>query len=108
MGIASWGTFALEDLANMDAILFNMIGTLTCNKPCFDKDKVEVYADGIDQDRAILLAARASKAHNELYKEPIDAAILGLIDDLEQVRVDIEVIAHHCCFFLAMTMMSRH
>ncbi|XP_062191332.1 plasma membrane ATPase 1-like [Phragmites australis] len=92
-------------LLSNDDILFNTTGTLTCNKPCFDKDKVEVYADGIDKDHAILLAARASKAHNELYKEPIDAAILGLIDDPEQVRVGIEVIEHHSRFFVAMILM---
>ena len=85
LGIASRGTFALEDLASMDAVLFNMTGTLTCNKPCFDKDKIQVYAEGIDKDTAILLAARASLAYNELCKEPIDAAILDLMDDPEQV-----------------------
>ncbi|KAK3122096.1 hypothetical protein QOZ80_8BG0665080 [Eleusine coracana subsp. coracana] len=105
LGIASRGTFALEDLASMDAILFNMTGTLTCNKPCFDKDKVEVYAEGIDKDHAILLAMRASKSNNELFIEPTDAAILGLVDDPEQARVGIEVIEHNSRFFVAMTLM---
>uniref|UniRef100_A0A0E0BJ58 Uncharacterized protein n=1 Tax=Oryza glumipatula TaxID=40148 RepID=A0A0E0BJ58_9ORYZ len=105
LGVASRGTFALEDLASMDAMLFNMTGTLTCNKPYFDKDKIEVLTDGIDKDHAVLLAARASKAHNELYKEPIDAAILGLMDDPEQVRVGINVIEHRSCMFVAMTLM---
>lgn len=88
MGIVSRGTFALEDLAIIDDMLFNMTGTLTCNNPCFNQDKIEVYAEGIDKDRAILLAARASKAHNELYIEPIDAAILDLVDDPEKVYFD--------------------
>uniref|UniRef100_A0A0E0F5V0 Uncharacterized protein n=1 Tax=Oryza meridionalis TaxID=40149 RepID=A0A0E0F5V0_9ORYZ len=105
LGVASRGTFALEDLASMDAMLFNMTGTLTCNKPYFDKDEIEVLTDGIDKDHAVLLAARASKAHNELYKEPIDAAILGLMDDPEQVRVGINVIEHRSCMFVAMTLM---
>nr|ABA93805.1 E1-E2 ATPase family protein [Oryza sativa Japonica Group] len=105
LGVASRGTFALEDLASMDAMLFNMTGTLTCNKPYFDKDKIEVLTDGIDKDHAVLLAARASKAHNELYKEPIDAAILGLMDDPEQVRVGINVIEHRSRMFVAMTLM---
>jgi len=59
VGIVSRGTFALEDLATIDDMLFNMTGTLTCNKPCFNPDKIEVYAEGIDKDHAILLAARA-------------------------------------------------
>uniref|UniRef100_A0A0E0J1Y3 Uncharacterized protein n=1 Tax=Oryza nivara TaxID=4536 RepID=A0A0E0J1Y3_ORYNI len=105
LGVASRGTFALEDLASMDAMLFNMTGTLTCNKPYFDKDKIEVLTDGIDKDHAVLLAARASKAHNELYKEPIDAAILGLMDDPEQARVGINVIEHRSRMFVAMTLM---
>ncbi|KAL6646119.1 hypothetical protein ACP70R_017727 [Stipagrostis hirtigluma subsp. patula] len=105
LGIASRGTVALEDLTSMDAMLFNMTGTLTCNKPCFDKDRVEVYAEDIDENHAILLAARASKAHNELYVEPTDAAILGLLDDPEQVRVGIKVIEHHSRIFVAMTLM---
>ncbi|KAL6661227.1 hypothetical protein ACP70R_000611 [Stipagrostis hirtigluma subsp. patula] len=106
LGIASRGTVALEDLTSMDATLFNMTGTLTCNKPCFDKDKVEVYAEGIDENHAILLAARASKAHNELYVEPTDAATLGLMDDPEQVRVSIKVIEHRSRIFVAMTSMK--
>ncbi|GJN03921.1 hypothetical protein PR202_ga21418 [Eleusine coracana subsp. coracana] len=105
LGIASRGTFALEDLVSMDAILFNMTGTLTCNKPCFDKDKVEVYAEGIDKDHAILLAMWASKSNNELFIEPTDAAILGLVDDPEQARVGIEVLEHNSRFFVAMTLM---
>lgn len=105
LGVASRGTFALEDLASMDAMLFNMTGTLTCNKPYFDKDKIEVLTEGIDKDHAVLLAARASKAHNELYKEPIDAAILGLMDDPEQARVGINVIEHRSRMFVAMTLM---
>jgi len=85
LGIASRGTVALEDLASMDVILFNMTGTLTCNQPCFVRDKVEMFADGINKDRAIILAARASRSQHELYIEPIDAAILRLLDDPEQV-----------------------
>lgn len=88
LGIASRGTFALEDLSSIDTMLFNMTGTLTCNKPCFYQDKIEVYAEGIDKNRAVLLAARASISHNNLYKEPIDAAILDLTDDPEQVPFD--------------------
>jgi H+-transporting ATPase len=85
LGIASRGSFALEDLASVDVVLFNMTGTVTCNRPCFNKDKIQVYAEGIDKDSAILLAARASLAYNELCKESIDTAILGLLDDPEQV-----------------------
>ncbi|CAO2169581.1 unnamed protein product [Urochloa humidicola] len=105
LGIVSRGTFALEDLASIDTMLFNMSGTLTCNKPCFYKDKIEVYAEGIDKDRAILLAARASISHNGVYKEPIDAAILGLMDDPEQVQAGIKVVEHHSQIFVAMKLM---
>nr|CAB3502288.1 unnamed protein product [Digitaria exilis] len=55
----SRGTVALEDLASMDVILFDMT------------------------------AAGASRSQHELYIEPIDAAILSLLDDPEQV-------AHQC------------
>uniref|UniRef100_A0A0E0MFJ3 Uncharacterized protein n=1 Tax=Oryza punctata TaxID=4537 RepID=A0A0E0MFJ3_ORYPU len=71
----------------------------------FDEDKIEVLTECVDKDHAVLLAARASKAHNELYKEPIDAAILGLMDDPEQVRVGINVIDHCSRMFVAMTLM---
>ncbi|ONL92666.1 ATPase 2 plasma membrane-type [Zea mays] len=89
LGIASRGTVALEDLASVDVILFNMTGTLTCNQPCFVRDKIEMFADSVNKDHAIVLAARASRSQHELYIEPIDAAILSLLDDPEQV-------AHHC------------
>lgn len=85
LGIATRGTVALEDLASMDVILFNMTGTLTCNKPCFARDKIELFADGVNKDNAIILAARASRSQHELYIEPIDAAILNLLDDPEKV-----------------------
>jgi H+-transporting ATPase len=85
LGIASRGTVALEDLASMDVMLFNLTGTLTCNKPCFAQDKIQLFANGVGKDQAIILAARASRSQHELYIEPIDAAILSLLDDPEQV-----------------------
>ena len=85
LGIASRGTVALEDLASMDVMLFNFTGTLTCNKPCFAPDKIQLFANGVGKDQAITLAARASRFQHELYIEPIDAALLSLLDDPEQV-----------------------
>ncbi|CAD6209136.1 unnamed protein product [Miscanthus lutarioriparius] len=107
LGIASRGTVALEDLASMDVILFNMTGTLTCNQPCFVRDKIEMFADGVNKDRAIILAARASRSQHELYIEPIDAAILRLLDDPEQARFGVEVLEHHACFFVALKLMFQ-
>lgn len=85
LGIASRGTVALEDLASTDVMLFNLTGTLTCNKPYFFRDRIELFANGVDKDQAIILAARASRSQHEFYIEPIDAAILSLLDDPEQV-----------------------
>uniref|UniRef100_A0ACD5WPC4 Uncharacterized protein n=1 Tax=Avena sativa TaxID=4498 RepID=A0ACD5WPC4_AVESA len=75
LGIASRGTVALEDLASMDVMLFNLTGTLTCNKPYFAQNKIQLFANGVGKDQAIVLAARASRSQHELYIEPIDAAI---------------------------------
>uniref|UniRef100_A0A8I7B7T4 Cation-transporting P-type ATPase N-terminal domain-containing protein n=1 Tax=Hordeum vulgare subsp. vulgare TaxID=112509 RepID=A0A8I7B7T4_HORVV len=62
LGIASRGTVALEDLASMDVMLFNLT-------------------------------------------EPIDAAVLSLLDDPEQARAGIEVLEHHERFFVALKLM---
>ncbi|KAI4995668.1 hypothetical protein ZWY2020_035571 [Hordeum vulgare] len=105
LGIASRGTVALEDLASMDVMLFNLTGTLTCNKPCFSRDKIELFANGVDKDQAIILAARASRSQHEFYVEPIDAAVLSLLDDPEQARAGIEVLEHHERFFVALKLM---
>ncbi|OQU93441.1 hypothetical protein SORBI_3001G539400 [Sorghum bicolor] len=107
LGIASRGTVALEDLASVDVILFNMTGTLTCNQPCFVRDKIEMFADGVSKDHAIILAARASRSQHELYIEPIDAAILRLLDDPEQARFGVQVLEHHACFFVALKLMFQ-
>ncbi|XP_066351680.1 ATPase 3, plasma membrane-type-like [Miscanthus floridulus] len=91
VGIVSRVTFALEDLATIDDMLFNMTGTLTCNKPCFNQGKIEVYAE----------------VHNELYKEPIDAVILDLVDDPEKVRVGIKLVEHRSQMCVATTLMYK-
>uniref|UniRef100_J3LJ27 Cation-transporting P-type ATPase N-terminal domain-containing protein n=1 Tax=Oryza brachyantha TaxID=4533 RepID=J3LJ27_ORYBR len=104
LGIASRGTVALEDLASMDIMLFNMMGTITCNKPFFARDKIELFANGVNKDQAIVLASRASRSHYELYMEQIDAAILSLLDDPEQARAGVQVIEHHARFFVALKM----
>ncbi|ONL92665.1 ATPase 2 plasma membrane-type [Zea mays] len=107
LGIASRGTVALEDLASVDVILFNMTGTLTCNQPCFVRDKIEMFADSVNKDHAIVLAARASRSQHELYIEPIDAAILSLLDDPEQARLGVQVLEHHASFFVALKLMFQ-
>ncbi|TVU48677.1 hypothetical protein EJB05_08322, partial [Eragrostis curvula] len=43
LGIAGRGTVALEDLASMDVMFFNMTSTLTCNKPCFGQNKMVIH-----------------------------------------------------------------
>ncbi|KAF8780339.1 hypothetical protein HU200_001444 [Digitaria exilis] len=105
LGIASRGTVALEDLASMDVILFDMTGTLTCNKPCFAQDKIELFTDGVNKDHAIILAAGASRSQHELYIEPIDAAILSLLDDPEQAWSGVQVLEQHARFFVALKLM---
>ena len=55
------------------------------NKQYLFRDKIELFADGFNKDQAIILAARASRSQHEFYIEPIDAAILSLLDDPEQV-----------------------
>uniref|UniRef100_A0A0D9VNE0 Uncharacterized protein n=1 Tax=Leersia perrieri TaxID=77586 RepID=A0A0D9VNE0_9ORYZ len=105
LGIASRGTVALEDLASMDVMLFNMTGTITCNKPCFASDKIELFANSVNKDQAIVLASRASRSQQELHIEPIDAAILNLLDDPEQARAGVQVIEHHARFFVALKLM---
>ncbi|KAF0932819.1 hypothetical protein E2562_012151 [Oryza meyeriana var. granulata] len=105
LGIASRGTVALEDLASMDVMLFNMTGTITCNKPCFARDKIELFANGVNKDQAIVLASWASRSQQELHIEPIDAAILSLLDDPEQARACVQVIEHHARFFVALKLM---
>uniref|UniRef100_A0A453J8B8 Uncharacterized protein n=1 Tax=Aegilops tauschii subsp. strangulata TaxID=200361 RepID=A0A453J8B8_AEGTS len=103
--IASRGTVALEDLASTDVMLFNLTGTITCNKPCFFRDKIELFANSVDKDQAIILAARASRSQHEFCIESIDAAILSLLDDPEQARAGIEVLEHHARFFVALKLM---
>lgn len=61
-----------------------------------------MFANGDSKDQAIILAARASGSPNELYAEPIDAAILSLLDDPEQARAGIEVLEHHSRFFVVL------
>uniref|UniRef100_A0A0E0J4Q9 P-type ATPase A domain-containing protein n=1 Tax=Oryza nivara TaxID=4536 RepID=A0A0E0J4Q9_ORYNI len=105
LGVASRGTVALEDLASMDVMLFNMTGTITCNKPSFARDKIELFAKGVNEDQAIVLASRASRSQHELYIEPIDPAILSLLDDPEQARAGVQVIEHHAHFFVSLKLM---
>uniref|UniRef100_A0A0E0NT44 P-type ATPase A domain-containing protein n=1 Tax=Oryza rufipogon TaxID=4529 RepID=A0A0E0NT44_ORYRU len=105
LGVASRGTVALEDLASMDVMLFNMTGTIKCNKPSFARDKIELFAKGVNEDQAIVLASRASRSQHELYIEPIDPAILSLLDDPEQARAGVQVIEHHAHFFVSLKLM---
>ncbi|KAL5210642.1 hypothetical protein ABZP36_006265 [Zizania latifolia] len=96
LGIASRGTVALEDLASMDVMRFNMTATVTCNKPYFAQDKIELFGSGVNKGQAIILASRASRSQHELYLKLIDAAILSLLDDPEQ---------HRARFFVALKQM---
>ncbi|KAJ0105271.1 hypothetical protein Patl1_18425 [Pistacia atlantica] len=69
---------AIEEMAGMDVLCSDKTGTLTLNKLTVDKNLVEVFADGVEKDMVVLMAARASRLENQ---DAIDAAIVSMLAD---------------------------
>ncbi|KAK3445651.1 hypothetical protein EUGRSUZ_A01453 [Eucalyptus grandis] len=63
---------AIEAMAGMDVLCSSKTGTLTLNKLTIDRTLIEVFAEGVEKEHVILLAARASRTENQ---DAIDAAI---------------------------------
>ncbi|GMP36643.1 hypothetical protein CsSME_00008706 [Camellia sinensis var. sinensis] len=77
---------AIEEMAGMDVLCSDKTGTLTLNKLSVDKNLIEVFANGVDKEHVMLLAARASRTENQ---DAIDAAIVGMLADPKEARAGI-------------------
>ncbi|KAI5647488.1 hypothetical protein M9H77_33493 [Catharanthus roseus] len=77
---------AIEEMAGMDVLCSDKTGTLTLNKLTVDKNLIEVFAKGVDKDRVILMAARASRLENQ---DAIDSAIVSMLGDPKEARAEI-------------------
>ncbi|KAI5647490.1 hypothetical protein M9H77_33495 [Catharanthus roseus] len=73
---------AIEEMAGMDVLCSDKTGTLTLNKLTVDKNLIEVFAKGVDKDRVVLMAARASRLENQ---DAIDSAIVSMLGDPKEV-----------------------
>nr|XP_025635797.1 ATPase 4, plasma membrane-type-like [Arachis hypogaea] len=69
---------AIEEMAGMDVLCSDKTGTLTLNKLTVNKNLIEVFADGVNQDMVVLMAARASRLENQ---DAIDCAIVSMLAD---------------------------
>eukprot|EP00249_Psilotum_nudum_P016249 c25746_g1_i1 orf=416-3301(-) len=77
---------AIEEMAGMDVLCSDKTGTLTLNKLTVDRNLIEVFLKGMDKDTVVLLAARASRTENQ---DAIDAAIVGMLADPKEARLNI-------------------
>ncbi|KAJ8774404.1 hypothetical protein K2173_012478 [Erythroxylum novogranatense] len=77
---------AIEEMAGMDVLCSDKTGTLTLNKLTVDKSLIEVFANGVDKDMVVLMAARASRLENQ---DAIDAAIVSMLADPKEARAGI-------------------
>ncbi|XP_047325440.1 ATPase 11, plasma membrane-type-like [Impatiens glandulifera] len=77
---------AIEEMAGMDVLCSDKTGTLTLNKLSVDKNMVEVFAQGVDKDMVVLMAARASRLENQ---DAIDCAIVSMLADPKEARAGI-------------------
>ncbi|KAM1084351.1 hypothetical protein ACFX19_023056 [Malus domestica] len=77
---------AIEELAGMDVLCSDKTGTLTLNKLSVDKNLIEVFAKGVENEHVILLAARSSRTENQ---DAIDAAMVGMLADPKEARAGI-------------------
>uniref|UniRef100_A0A7N0VME6 Plasma membrane ATPase n=1 Tax=Kalanchoe fedtschenkoi TaxID=63787 RepID=A0A7N0VME6_KALFE len=77
---------AIEEMAGMDVLCSDKTGTLTLNKLTVDKNMIEVFANGVDKDLVVLMAARASRLENQ---DAIDAAIVAMLADPKEARAGI-------------------
>ncbi|XP_020972544.1 uncharacterized protein LOC110269200 [Arachis ipaensis] len=73
---------AIEEMAGMDVLCSDKTGTLTLNKLTVNKNLIEVFADGVNQDMVVLMAARASRLENQ---DAIDCAIVSMLADPKKV-----------------------
>ncbi|ERN10336.1 plasma membrane ATPase 4 [Amborella trichopoda] len=78
---------AIEEMAGMDVLCSDKTGTLTLNKLTVDKTLIEVFAKGVDRDKVVLLAARASRVENQ---DAIDTAIVNMLADPQEARAGIQ------------------
>ncbi|XP_027333998.1 ATPase 11, plasma membrane-type-like isoform X2 [Abrus precatorius] len=78
---------AIEEMAGMDVLCSDKTGTLTLNKLTVDKNLIEVFANGVDKDMVVLMAARASRLENQ---DAIDCAIVSMLADPKEARAGIK------------------
>ncbi|KAJ6854085.1 plasma membrane ATPase-like isoform X1 [Iris pallida] len=78
---------AIEEMAGMDVLCSDKTGTLTLNKLSIDKNLIEVFANGVEKDHVVLMAARASRVENQ---DAIDAAMVGMLADPKDARAGIK------------------
>lgn len=81
-GVITKKMTVIGEMAGMDVLCVNKTGTLTLNNLRIDKNLIKVFAKGVHKEHLILLAARASRV---IYQDAIDAAIVGLLADPQQV-----------------------
>ncbi|XP_042399930.1 plasma membrane ATPase-like [Zingiber officinale] len=86
-GIITKRMTAIEEMAGMDVLCSDKTGTLTLNKFIVDKNLIEVFAEGMDKEHVILLAARASRTENQ---DAIDSAVVGMLADPKEARAGIK------------------
>lgn len=55
---------AIEEMARMDILCSDKIGTLTSNHITIDKNAIEVMNKNVDEDTILLMAARSSRLEN--------------------------------------------
>lgn len=73
---------AIEEMAGMDVLCSDKTGTLTLNKLTVDQTLIEVFANGVDKEMVVLMAARASRLENQ---DAIDCAIVSMLADPKEV-----------------------
>ncbi|KAL6320165.1 hypothetical protein AAG906_004674 [Vitis piasezkii] len=78
---------AIEEMAGMDVLCSDKTGTLTLNKLTVDKNLIEVFAEGVDPDTVVLMAALASRTENQ---DATDTAIVRMLADPKEARAGIQ------------------
>ncbi|KAL7588560.1 plasma membrane ATPase 2 [Lactuca sativa] len=73
----------IEEMAGMDVLCSDKIGTLTLNKLVVDNTQVEIFAMDCYKDTLILMGARASRVENQ---DAIDACIVNMLGDAKEAR----------------------
>ena len=74
---------AIGEMVGMDILCSDNTGMLTLNKLSVDKNLIEVFAKGVDNEHVLLLAARSLRTENQ---DAIDAAIVGMLADPNEVQ----------------------